>query len=249
MDQFVLFIAVGFAAQLVDGAIGMAYGLTSTTVLLSLGVPPATASASVHAAEVFTTGASGFAHWRFHNVDFALLRRLALPGMVGGALGAYVLATSPADAIRPVINAYLFVMGWIIMRKALRRVEPSPEPPRHVALLGLSGGFLDAAGGGGWGPIVTTTLVGQGTTPRFAIGSTNLAEFFVTATISATFVATIGLELWPIIAGLILGGVLAAPLAAYVTQKLPDRPLMILVGVIIVLLSFRGLLQSIHPAL
>jgi uncharacterized protein len=249
MDQFVLFIAVGFAAQLVDGAIGMAYGLTSTTVLLSLGVLPATASASVHAAEVFTTGASGFAHWRFHNVDFALLRRLALPGMAGGALGAYVLATSPAEAIRPVVNAYLFVMGWIILRKALRRAKPSPEPPRHVALLGLSGGFLDAAGGGGWGPIVTTTLVGQGATPRFAIGSTNLAEFFVTATISATFVATIGLELWPIIAGLIIGGVLAAPLAAYVTQKLPDRPLMILVGVIIVLLSFRGLLQSIGPAL
>jgi hypothetical protein len=249
MDQLVLFVAVGFAAQLVDGAIGMAYGLTSTTVLLSMGVLPATASASVHAAEVFTTGASGFAHWRFRNIDFALLRRLALPGMIGGALGAYVLAKSPAEAIQPLINAYLFVMGWIILRKALRRVEPSPEAARHVALLGLSGGFLDAAGGGGWGPIVTTTLVGQGATPRFAIGSTNLAEFFVTTTISATFVATIGLELWPIIAGLILGGVLAAPVAAYVTQKLPDRPLMILVGVIIVLLSFRGLLQSIHPAL
>jgi uncharacterized membrane protein YfcA len=173
----------------------MAYGLTSTTVLLSMGVLPATASASVHAAEVFTTGASGFAHWRFRNIDFALLRRLAVPGMIGGALGAYVLAKSPAEAIQPLINAYLFVMGWIILRKALRRVERSPEAPRHVALLGLSGGFLDAAGGGGWGPIVTTTLVGRGATPRFAIGSTNLAEFFVTTTISATFVATIGLEL------------------------------------------------------
>ena len=148
MDQLVLFFAVGFAAQLVDGAIGMAYGLTSTIVLLSLGIPPATASASVQAAEVFTTGASGLAHWRFRNVDFTLLRRLALPGMVGGAIGAYVLATSPAEAIRLVITAYLLVMGWIILRKALRRAEPTPETLRHVALLGLTadGRLLGADG-------------------------------------------------------------------------------------------------------
>ncbi len=244
MDQLVLFVAVGFAAQLIDGAIGMAYGLTSTAILLSFGVLPATASASVHAAEVFTTAVSGLAHWRFQNVDRALFRRLVLPGMLGGGIGAYALASAPAATIQPVINAYLLVMGSVILWRALRDVAATAGAPRRVALLGLSGGFLDAIGGGGWGPIVTSTLVGQGTTARFAIGSTNLAEFFVTLTISATFVTTIGLELWPIIAGLIVGGMLAAPLAAYATQKLPDRPLMILVGAIIVLLSLRGLLQG-----
>jgi uncharacterized membrane protein YfcA len=193
LGDFVLFVAVGFAAQLVDGAIGMAYGLSGTTVMLSLGIPPATASASVHAAEVFTTGISGFSHWRFGNVDWAFVSRLALPGMVGGAFG---------------------------------------------------GGFLDAIGGGGWGPMVTSTLLGHGTTPRFTIGSVNFTEFFVTATISATFLGTIGLELWPIIAGLILGGALAAPLAAYAAYKIPDQPLMILVGSVIVLLSIRGLVQA-----
>ncbi|HET6521476.1 MAG TPA: sulfite exporter TauE/SafE family protein [Geminicoccaceae bacterium] len=148
-------------------------------------------------------------------------------------------------AIRPVVSAYLMVVGCLVLWKALRKAPDVGEPPRHVSLLGLGGGFLDAVGGGGWGPIVTSTLVGQGTTPRYAIGSTNLAEFFVTLTISATFVATIGLELWPIIAGLILGGVLAAPFGAYVTQKLPDRPLMILVAVVIILLSLRGTIDAL----
>lgn len=235
-------MAVGFAAQLVDGAIGMAYGLTATTTLLSVGVPAATASAAVHAAEVFTTGASGLAHWRFGNIDWVLLRRLALPGMIGGALGAYVLTSIPGDTIEPFINAYLLVMGCLVLWRALRQPPASSEPPKHLPFLGLAGGFLDAIGGGGWGPLVASTLVGQGTTPRYAIGSTNLAEFFVTLTVSATFVATIGLGLWPTIVGLILGGMLAAPFAAYATQKLPDRPLMILVGVVIILLSLRGLL-------
>jgi uncharacterized membrane protein YfcA len=249
MVDFLLFVAVGFAAQIVDGAIGMAYGLTATSTLLSLGVPPAAASASVHAAEVFTTGASGLAHWHFRNVDFALLRRLALPGMLGGVLGAYVLTAVSGEAIRPFISAYLLAMGGLVLWKALRQTPAPSEPPRRVAALGLAGGFLDAVGGGGWGPLVTSTLVGQGATPRYAIGSTNLAEFFVALTVSATFVATIGLELWPIIAGLIFGGVLAAPFAAYATQRLPDRPLMILVAVVIILLSLRGLVQAVSLVL
>jgi hypothetical protein len=243
--DFILFVAVGFAAQLVDGAIGMAYGLTSTTILLSVGYPPAVASASVHAAEVFTTGASGISHWRFGNIQWSLMRRLALPGMIGGALGAYLLTSVEGDAIRPFISVYLLAMGAYILWRALRKVAIDDEPPKWIAPLGFGGGFLDAVGGGGWGPMVTSTLIGRGTTPRFAIGSVNAAEFFVTATISVAFLATIGLELWPIIAGLILGGALAAPLAAYVTQKLPDQPLMILVGSVIILLSLRGLIQAI----
>lgn len=247
LEEILLYAAIGFAAQMVDGAIGMAYGVTATTFMLTMGIPPATASASVHAAEVFTTGASGLAHWKMGNVRFKLVWRLALPGMVGGAVGAFVLSGLPGDAIRPFVTFYLMVMGALILWKALRPVPTTEEPPRHVGFLGLGGGFLDAIGGGGWGPLVASTLIGGGTVPRYAIGSTNLAEFFVTSTISATFFATIGFELWPVILGLVLGGVLAAPFAAYVTQRLPDKPLMILVAVVILLLSLRGFVQAIQP--
>jgi uncharacterized protein len=245
LGDFVLYVAVGFAAQLVDGAIGMAYGLSGTTVMLSFGIPPATASASVHAAEVFTTGISGFSHWRFGNVDWSFVRRLAVPGMAGGALGAYLLTTIPGDTIAPFVNGYLLVMGAWILWKAFRQRPAVAEPPRWLGPLGFGGGFLDAIGGGGWGPMVTSTLLGQGTTPRFTIGSVNFTEFFVTVTISVTFLGTIGLELWPIIAGLILGGALAAPVAAYAAYRIPDQPLMILVGSVIVLLSIRGLIQAV----
>jgi uncharacterized membrane protein YfcA len=165
--------------------------------------------------------------------------------MLGGAAGAYLLTTLPGDAIAPFVSAYLLLMGAWILWKALRSERPAgAEPPRWIAPLGLGGGFLDAIGGGGWGPMVTSTLLGHGTTPRYTIGSVNFAEFFVTMTISVTFLGTIGLELWPIIAGLILGGALAAPLAAYAAKAIPDRPLMILVGSVIVLLSIRGLVQA-----
>jgi len=238
-----LFAAIGFAAQLVDGAIGMAYGLSATSVLLSVGVAPAVASASVHAAEVFTTAASGLAHWRMGNARPQLLWRLALPGMVGGAAGAWLLTAVPGETIRPFVNLYLLAMGAAILWRARKTQAPRAEPPRYLAPLGLCGGFLDAAGGG-WGPIVTSALIGGGTTPRYAIGSVNLAEFFVTATISATFVATIGLELWPAIAGLVLGGVLAAPLAAFAAKRIPPRPMMLVVGTVIVALSLRGLARA-----
>ncbi len=240
-EDFLLFAAVGFAAQIVDGAMGMAYGVTATTVLLSLGTPPATASASVHAAEVFTTGASGFAHWRMGNTHADLIWRLAVPGMVGGACGAYLLANISGEFIQPLVNLYLLGIGALILWKAVHKPKPATEAPRFVPALGLGGGFLDAIGGGGWGPMVASTLIGSGTNPRFAIGSVNLAEFFVTSTISATFVATIGLELWPIIAGLISGGVLAAPFAALAVRHIPDQPMMILIACLVILLSLRGL--------
>jgi uncharacterized protein len=243
MNEILLFAAVGFAAQLVDGALGMAYGVMATSVMLSLGIAPAVASASVHAAEVVTTGVSGIAHWQFGNVDRELFRRLVLPGMVGGAIGAYVLVSIPEESIRPLVSAYLLVMGLVVLRKALRgRIEA--RGPRHLSVLGLGGGFLDAIGGGGWGPIVASTLLGKGTSPRYAIGSVNVAEFFVAATRSAAFVFTIGLQLWPIIAGLILGGALAAPLAAYMARRLPERFLMVLVALVVTGLSVRGLIQD-----
>ncbi|MBP7336838.1 sulfite exporter TauE/SafE family protein [Niveispirillum sp.] len=245
LEDILLFIAVGFAAQMVDGAIGMAYGVTASTVMMSMGVPPATASASVHVAEMFTTGASGFAHWRARNVRLDLVWRLALPGMLGGALGAYILSGVEGDFIRPLVALYLIVMGGLILWKALHPPPPHELSTRKVAGLGLAGGFLDAIGGGGWGPMVASTLIGGGTTPRYAIGSTNLAEFFVTVTVSFTFIFTIGLDLWPAILGLIIGGVVAAPFAAMVTQKLPDKPMMILVAVVIMLLSLRNLVEIV----
>jgi uncharacterized protein len=208
-----------------------------------MGVAPSTASASVHAAEVFTTGASAISHWRFGNVEKGLFWRLAPAGMLGGALGAYVLTAIPAGTIRPIVSGYLAVMGGVVIWKAVRARVPEDTPPRGVPVLGFFGGFLDAVGGGGWGPLVTSTLVGQGTRARIAIGSTNAAEFLVTVAASATFVLTIGLELWPIILGLVVGGVLAAPFAAYVTRTLPDRPLRIIVGIVITLLSLREVLR------
>jgi uncharacterized protein len=240
-----LFVAIGFLAQIVDGAAGMAYGVTASTLLLGFGVPPATSSACVHAAEVFTTGASGVSHWRLGNVRGELIWRLAVPGMIGGAVGAYLLSALPGEVLKPYVSLYLLLMGLLILWKARIRLRASDEPPRYVPALGLGGGFLDAIGGGGWGPMVASTLIGQGTKPRFAIGSVNLAEFFVTATITGTFLLTVGLTLWPVILGLVLGGVLAAPLAAYVTRHIPDRPMMIVVGIVVVLLSLRGLVQAL----
>ena len=243
MDEFLLFVAVGFVAQMIDGAIGMAYGLTATSVLVSLGTHPAIASASVHAAEVFTTGASGTAHWRLKNVDARLVARLAVPGVAGGVAGALLASALPMRIIAPIVSAYLFCMGGLILWRAFR--PPRPEPGRKVTLLGLTGGFLDAASGGGWGPIVTSTLIGRGDVPRIAIGSTNAAEFFVTLAITAAFFTAIGLELWQAILGLVVGGVLAAPFAALVARHVPARQLMLLVGVVIMLLSLRSLAAAV----
>ncbi len=244
LADVLFYVAIGFAAQIVDGAIGMAYGITATTVLLSIGVPPATASASVHAAEVFTTAASGAAHWRLGNIDRRLVLRLMIPGMIGGAIGAYVLVSVPAHVIKPWVNVYLLALGGYILFKAWRPALLSVAPPKGLIPLGFAGGLLDAIGGGGWGAIVTSTLVGNGVAPRYAVGTANCVEFFVASTITAAFVTTIGLSLWPVIAALVVGGVCAAPFAALATKHLPDRALRALVGGVVFLLSLRGLVAG-----
>jgi uncharacterized membrane protein YfcA len=208
------------------------------------------ASASVHAAETFTTGASAFAHWRIGNVDRDLVVRLALPGVAGGVVGAYLLSSFPGDVIRPFISVYLLFMGGIILARAFRPLaEPLDLKTHPVGLLGLVGGFLDAVGGGGWGPVVASRLIGSGGTPRLVIGSVNAAEFFLTVTVSVTFLATIGLELWPVITGLVIGGVLAAPLGAVAAAKLPAKPLMVMVGCLVTILSLVNLVAAIRPFL
>jgi uncharacterized protein len=239
--DFFLFMGVGFLAQMVDGALGMAYGVTATSILLSFGTPPAVASASIHAAETFTTGASGFAHWRAGNVDRDALVRLAVPGIIGGILGAFVLGSLPGEAISPFVSAYLLIMGIVILARAFRAVAERGLADHRLFGLGLAGGFLDAIGGGGWGPIVASRLIGAGAPPRYVIGSVNCAEFFVTAAISGTFLATIGLELWPVIGGLIVGGIAAAPLGALLASRVPARGLMALVGILVIALSLYNL--------
>ncbi|MCL4766978.1 MAG: sulfite exporter TauE/SafE family protein [Hyphomicrobiaceae bacterium] len=244
-DELAIYVALGFVAQVVDGALGMAYGVTVSSVLLSMGVPPAVTSACVHAAEVFTTGTSGLAHWWAGNIDRRLVLRLVLPGMIGGAIGAFALTNVPGELVRPWISAYLLALGIVILWKAFRPRSNQVETPKGVAPLGFFGGILDAMGGGGWGPLVTSTLVGFGAAPRIVIGSVNLTEFFVTLTISATFLATIGLSLWPIIAGLVVGGMLAAPFAALAVRHLPARALMIIVGCVVIIMSSRSIFWGV----
>ena len=246
MDDLATFIVVGFLAQLIDGTLGMAYGLSATTFLLTAGIPPAVASASVHAAEVITTGVSGLAHWNSGNVSGYLVRRLIIPGMIGAAVGAYVLTSLPGDRIKPYVAAYLLAMGALIVLRGIRRAVAHKEVRSHLIPLGLGGGFLDAVGGGGWGPIVVSNLVARGNHPRYTIGSVNFAEFFVASAASATFVLTIGLSFWTAILGLAIGGAVAAPIAARLTKRVPTRALMVAVGVMIIALSVRTLYTVIR---
>jgi hypothetical protein len=247
MDIHILFfVLVGFIAQLIDGALGMAYGVSSNTFLLGIGIPPAAASASVHMAECVTTAVSGAAHWKQGNINWYLIRRLVIPGVLGGIAGAYILTSIDGNVIKPYVSGYLLLMGAIILFKALRKNHVHNDVKDHLVPLGLAGGFFDAVGGGGWGPIVTTTLVARGNQPRFAIGSVNFTEFFVTFAQSVTFLLTLGmLDTWKIILGLLIGGVLAAPMAAVAARKLPHRVLMGLVGVLIIALSVRTIILSL----
>jgi hypothetical protein len=246
--SILLYVLVGFLAQMIDGALGMAYGVSSNTFLLSIGIPPAAASASVHMAEVVTTGISGFSHWRLGNIDWKLVKRLLVPGVIGGVAGAYLLTSIDGDFIKPYISAYLLIMGIIILVKAVN-YKARPNNGVHtarVSVLGMIGGFFDAIGGGGWGPIVTTTLVARGKDARQAIGSVNFSEFFVTLAESVTFVLTLSfMKYWKIILGLLIGGAVAAPLAAVFTKKLPVKVLMFIVGLLIIGLSIRTILLAI----
>ncbi len=243
-----LYVLVGFLAQIIDGALGMAYGVSSNTFLLSMGVPPAIASGSVHVAETFTTAVSGVSHWRLGNVDKELFKKLILPGILGAVLGAYILTQIDGNILKPFISAYLLVMGILILVKALQNNHKEQQVKDHISILGIVGGFFDAIGGGGWGPIVTTTLVARGNNPRFTIGSVNLSEFFVTFSQSVVFIFTLSSDLlsnWPVIVGLLLGGVIAAPFAAMVTKRMPVRLLMGMVGLLIIGLSIRTILQAL----
>jgi len=243
IQTILVFVVIGFIAQMIDGALGMAYGVSSSTFLLTIGISPAIASVSVHTAEIFTSGVSGLSHLKLQNVDYNLFKKLVIPGVMGGVLGAYVLTAVPGDMIKPFVAIYLFIMGLTIIWKALKNVRSKSvrraEMRSKLIPLGIVGGFLDAIGGGGWGPIVTSTLVARGNNPRYTVGSVNLAEFFVTIAEVATLFMRIGLIHWQLILGLITGGIIAAPLTAFVCKKLPPKILMVVIGLLIMVLSAR----------
>jgi uncharacterized membrane protein YfcA len=237
------FVLIGFAAQLIDGALGMAYGVISSTLLISMGVPPAMASAGVHSVETVTTGVSAVSPVAHRNVNWRLFFRIVIPGVIGGVLGAYVLTRIDAEVARPIVLGYLLLIGLYLLWRGWTHCHVEREP-KVVEPLGLIGGFLDAAGGGGWGPIVTSNLMVQGSSPRHTIGTVNTAEFFLTLTISATFIATLGWEtITRATIGLLIGGVLAAPLGAVIAKRMEADRILVLVGLVLTATSGFGLFK------
>lgn len=244
MDHWWLFFAVGFVAQLIDGALGMAYGVLTNTALLVIGLPPAHASALVHTAEIFTTSASAASHIYHRNVDWRMVARLGVTGVLGAILGAWVLSNIEVTAARRFVYAYLLVMGLYILWKSMRVALVPRTLAGWTSALGFGAGFLDATGGGGWGPMTTSTLVGSGHAPRYSVGSVNTAEFFVTVSAATTFFTEIGVAPLEHFIPLVLGGVLAAPFGGWVVKHVPTRALMTAVGVLIVALSIVQLFRA-----
>ncbi|MFV8376392.1 sulfite exporter TauE/SafE family protein [Flavobacterium sp. LB1P62] len=240
-QEFLIFVLIGIFAQLVDGTLGMGYGATSTSFLLAYGVSPVISSAGVHVAEMFTTGASAISHHRFGNINKKLVKNLLIPGVIGSVVGAYLLSdVIDGDVIKPFIAVYMIALAVIIIRKAMKK-NIIKKKTKRLGILATFGGFMDAVGGGGWGPIVTSTLLGRGRNPRYTIGSVNAAEFAVSFASGITFMLFGGIHGWQVIVGLIVGGVAAAPLAAYLVNKIQRKPMMIAVGILIIVLSLKTL--------
>lgn len=245
MKIFLICFVVGIFAQMVDGTLGMAYGVSCNTFLRELGIPTAMASASVHFAEMFTTLASGISHLKMKNITKKLFLGLLIPGVIGGILGAYILSNFYNEIFDPIIDGYLIIMGLIILSKLFRKEKKTRDPGAYIYPLGFAGGFLDAVGGGGWGPVVTSTLVASGHDVKKTIGSVNTAEFFVTIAESATFIISLRasfLDNLYAVLGLIIGGVIAAPIAAWLCKKIPVKPLLAFVGLLIVGLNTYSLI-------
>jgi uncharacterized membrane protein YfcA len=250
-DKFYYMLLVGFLAQLVDGALGMGYGVISTTLLLSGGLNPAVISGSIHTAEMFSSGASGFSHYRFGNVNKKLFKTLLIPGVLGAIAGALLLGYAGEEFskwIRPVISFYTLLLGIRILSNAFKK-QQKPQKVKRAGWLAGAGGFLDSFGGGGWGPLVTSTLISKGRTPKYVIGSVSLTEFFVTMASAVTFFFILGVSHWQSILGLIIGGVVAAPIAAKLVGKLPIKKMFIGVATIVIISSIRIIWMSVSKML
>lgn len=240
------YIAVGFAAQLVDGALGMAFGVISNTLMVGvLGVPPALASQRVHVVECFTTATSAISHLLQGNIDKSLFFRLLVPGIIGGVAGTYLLTSVDASVIKPFVLVYLSGIGLYLLWRGLSYPPPAKRP-KHVAPLGLVGGFLDAAGGGGWGSVVTSNLLIQGAEPRKVIGTVTSVEFFLTMTISAAFIYHLGIaDLAGATLGFLIGGVAAAPFGAFAAKHFSTKAMLIMVGIVLTATSAYGVASAL----
>lgn len=239
--EFFLLLGIGFVAQIVDGALGMAFGIVCNSAMLAIGLPPAMASALVHTAEVFTTSASAASHIYHRNVDWRLVWRLGVAGVAGAVLGAWVLSNVDTVAARRFVYVYLLLMGIFILLKSMRIAPSRDSPANWTAPVGFAAGFLDASGGGGWGPVLTSTLIGSGHSPRQTVGSVNTTEFFVTIAAATTFFVELGAAPLRHLVPLVLGGVLAAPFGGWMVKRIPAKALMIAVGLLIVALSLYQL--------
>ena len=242
-DTFYLFVAIGFGAQLVDGLLGMGYGVVTAISLMSMNIAPAAVSASIHTAEMFASGASGYHHYRFGNVNKRLFQVLLIPGVLGAITGAYLLSRfgeQYASYVKPLLAIYLLLLGVRILAKAFSKPGPRKKY-KKLGILAAAGGFLDSFGGGGWGPLVTSTLIAGGRAPQYVIGSVSVAEFFITFASAVTFFATLGISHWQIILGLIVGGVAAAPLAARLAGRIPVRWMFVGVGLMVIIWSLWAL--------
>jgi uncharacterized membrane protein YfcA len=243
-SELLALVAIGFVAQLIDGALGMAFGVISTSAMLALGMPPAQASAVVHTAEIFTTGASAASHIYHRNVDWRLVTRLGAAGVIGAILGAWVLSNLDASAVRPYVSIYLFAIAIFILYRAIRKTPTREAPAAFAPPIGFVAGFLDASGGGGWGPVATSALVGSGQAPRTAVGSVNTTEFFVTVAAATTFFVELGASPIPSLVALVIGGLIAAPFGGYLVRRIPARTLMVLVGLLILTLAAYQLART-----
>ena len=237
LSEFLIFTGIGALAQIVDGALGMAYGVTSAGLLLGIGMPPAMASASVHYAETFTCGASGLSHWWAGNVQRRLFFVLVIPGVIGAIIGATALAHMPPIWIRYFLTPYLLAMGLFLVFRTTRRKDRRTDVPRGTGVLGFVAGLLDAAGGGGWSALTVTTMVARGQEPRFVIGSVHLAKCIVSLAASITFLLSIGQSKLHVVLGLILGGVIAAPFGAWLVRRLPSRVCTLMAGLTVLALG------------
>jgi uncharacterized membrane protein YfcA len=245
--EFLLFIGAGFVAQIIDGALGMAYGVSCSTLLLGIGVPPAIATASVHTAEVFTTGVSGLSHIFMRNIDKRLFFRLVFTGVLGAVIGAYLISNIlDGKVIKPFISGYLALLGVYILIKSFRKRNVEPSNWRFAPYLGLVGAFFDSIGGGGWGPIVSSNLIDKGRSPKEVIGTVNTAEFFVTFFSTGVFIFFLGIDTWKPVLALIIGGVIAAPIGAYILRFIPPKTIMRLVGVLIITTSLYTIYKALN---
>ena len=244
--QFLFFILAGFLAQMVDGVLGMGYGVTSATCLITMGINPVSISSAIHASEIFTTGVSGYSHYKFGNVNKKLFRHLVIPGVIGAILGAVLLVflgKTAGNWLMPVMAAYAMFLGLKILIRAFQK-QPKNKKIKRIGWLAWVGGFLDSFGGGGWGPIVTSTLISKGRSPKYTIGSVNLTEFFITLASAVTFFITVGVSYWNIVLGLLIGGSVAAPFAAKLTGKLPKKTMLIAVGIMVMIWCTRMIIKS-----